>query len=60
MILKLGAEAVTVGALRNFADFTGKHRCWRLFKIKLRPATLLKRVFNTGVFCEICGHFKST
>ena len=31
------------GALRNFAKFTGKHLC-------LRPATLLKGVFGTGVF----------
>ena len=31
-----------IGALRNFAIFTGKHLCWSLFLIKLqasRPAT---------------------
>ena len=32
------------GALKNFANFTGKHLCWSLFLIKL-----LKRGFNTGV-----------
>ena len=47
MILKQGTEAVTKGVLRNFANFTEKHRYWSLFLIKLqaRPATLLKRVF---------------
>ena len=41
-----------IGALRNFAMFTGKHLCWRVFSIKLqtlRPATLFKRDFNTGL-----------
>ena len=39
--------------LKNFANFKGKHLCWSLFLIKLqasRPATLLKRDSNTGVF----------
>ena len=34
------------GVLRNFAKFTGKHLCQRLFFNKvagLRPATLLKK-----------------
>ena len=35
-VLKLGTEAVTEGALRNFAYFTGKHRCWSLFWIKMQ------------------------
>ena len=38
---------------KNFAIFTGKHLCWSLFLIKLqdfRPATLLERNSNTGVF----------
>ena len=42
-----------IGALKNFAYFTGKHPCWSFFLIKLqalRPATLLKRDSNTGVF----------
>ena len=42
-----------IGALKNFAIFTGKHLCWSLFLIKLRPAILLKRDFNTGVFRPI-------
>ena len=43
------------GALKNFANFTGKHLCWSLFSIKLqarRPATFLKRASNTGGFPE--------
>ena len=45
--------SVKKGALKNFANFTGKHLCWSLFSIKLqgrRPATFLKRDSNTGVF----------
>ena len=41
------------GVLKNFANFTGKQQCWNLFSIKLkalRPATLLTRDSNTGVF----------
>ena len=43
-------------ALKNFAIFTGNHLCWSLFLIKLkalRPATLLKRDSNAGVFLLI-------
>ena len=32
--------------LKNFTNFTGKHMCWSLFKIKLQgwgPSTLVKR-----------------
>ena len=39
--------------LKNFASFKEKHLCWSLFLIQLqtlRPATLSKRDFNTGVF----------
>ena len=39
--------------LKNFATFTGKHLCWRLFLINLqtwRPTSLLKRDSNTVVF----------
>ena len=44
--------------LKNFAIFTGKQLCWSLFVgvslspalLAFRPATLLKRDFNTGVF----------
>ena len=37
------------GVLRNFANFTGKHLYWSFFLLE-RPATLLKRDFNTYVF----------
>ena len=40
-------------ALKNVANFTGKHLCLGLFLIKLqgvRPATLLKRDSGTGLF----------
>ena len=42
-----------IGVLNNFTNFTGKYLCWSLLLIKLqvfRPATLLKRDSNTGVF----------
>ena len=45
--------SVKKGVLRNFAKFTGKHLCQRLFFDKvagLRPETLLKRVSGTSVF----------
>ena len=41
-------EAATIGVLRNFTKFTGKHLRQRLFFNKvagLRPATLLKKRF---------------
>ena len=41
------------GALKNFANMTGKHLCWSLFLIKMEawgPVTLLKRVSKTDVF----------
>ena len=41
------------GVLKNVANFTGKHLCWKLLLIKLQswgPATLVKRGSNTGVF----------
>ena len=41
------------GVLKNFTSFTGKQLCWNLFLINLevfRPAALLKRDSNTGVF----------
>ena len=42
-----------IGVLKNFVIFTGKRLCWSFFLTKLqalRPATLLKRDSNTGVF----------
>ena len=50
------ADALQIGALRNFAIFTGKHLCWILVLTKLqglRPATLFKRDFNADVFLWI-------
>ena len=32
----------------------------KISQVPWRPATLLKRDSNTGVFCEICEIFKST
>ena len=45
-----------IGVLKYFAKFTGKHLYWSLFFNKvagIRPATLLKRDSNTGVFLRI-------
>ena len=51
-----------IGVLKNFANFEEKHQCWFLFLIRscnfIRPATLLKRNSNTGVFLREI--FKST
>ena len=52
-----------IGAFKNFANFTGKHLCWSFVLLKfqtLRPATLLKSNYNTGISCAICGIFKNT
>ena len=51
------------GALRNFARFTGKHLCWRLFLIKLQAeiCNFVKKETLTLVFsCEFCEISKST
>ena len=48
------------GLLKNSAIFIQKHLYWSLFLIKLQawwPATLLKRVSNTGVFLRILWNF---
>ena len=48
--------SVKKGVLKKFAIFPGKHLCWSAFLRELhvrRPATLLKRVPNTGVFLLI-------
>ena len=53
-------EAAPGGVLKNFVIFTGKHLCWSLFLIKLqalRPAALLTRDSNTGVFLWILRNF---
>ena len=49
-----------IGVLINFAIFTGKHRRWTLFLIKLqffRPAILWKRDSSIGVFLWILWYF---
>ena len=46
-----------IGVLKNFANFTGKHRCWSLIQT---CNFLLKRDSNTGVFLwKICEIFKN-
>ena len=45
---------------KNFTTFTGKHLCWSLFSIELRPATLLKETPRKVLFCEYCEIFKNT
>ena len=49
-----------MGALKNFSNLTGKRLGWSLFLIKLkpwRPATLLNRDSNTGVFLSNLQNF---
>ena len=48
--------SIKKAVLKNFAIFTGKHLCWSLFLV--RPATLLKRDYNLGVFLWILWNFK--
>ena len=51
------------GALKNFANFTGKHLCQSFFLIKLqtqKPATLLKTDSSTGVFLMKFANFLRT
>ena len=43
MILKLGTEAVAEGVLKNFANFTGKHRCWSLSLKKVEGCYFVKK-----------------
>ena len=54
-------EVIYKAVLKNFAIFTGKHLFWSLFLIRFqpfRPATLLKRDSNTGVFPWNLRNFK--
>ena len=39
-----------IGALKNFAIFTGKGLCWSLLLINLQTYNFMKRDSNTGVF----------
>ena len=50
--------SIEKGVLRNFAKFTGKHRCSILFFN--RPATLLKRLWHRCFSCEFCENSKNT
>ena len=51
------------GALQKkllFKNFLRKHQCWSLLLIKIqayRPANLLKRDSNTGVFLTVIAKF---
>ena len=36
-IKNIGQMFFKIGVLKNFAIFTGKHPCWSLFLIKLKP-----------------------
>ena len=57
-----GAEAVTGGILKNFANFTGKQSAGVFFYevASLQPASFYKRDSNTSAFCEVCETFKNT
>ena len=47
---------------KNFANFAGKHLCWRLILIKLQflgPITFFKRTQTQMLSCEICEFFKN-
>ena len=53
--------SINKAVLKNFVIFIEKHLCWSLFLPKLqalRPATLLEKDSNTGVFLWIKGKFK--
>ena len=45
------------GALKNMANFIGKHQCW---SISWKPTTLLKRDSNRMFSLEIYEIFKNT
>ena len=50
------------GALKSFANFAGKNRCWSLFLMKFQfwgPATLLKKTPTLVISCKICKPFKN-
>ena len=52
--------SVKKGVLRNFAKFTGKHLCQRLFLIRPGHATLLKKSFWHRCFPVDCEKFLRT
>ena len=52
-----------INVLRNLPIFTGKNLRWSPFLINLkglRPATLFKREFNTGIFLWTLRNFTNT
>ena len=52
-----------MGILKNFAIFTGRHLCWRLFLTKLqawRPETLSESDSTTAIFMWIFAKFLRT
>ena len=54
--------SIKKAVLKNLAILIGKHLCWSLFLINLqayKPATLLQRDSNTGVFLWILKNFKN-
>ena len=55
-IVKLGSSRwqmfFKIGALKNFAIFTGKHLCWTLFLIKIGLAVHIAKISETAIFVE--------
>ena len=52
-------KGTKIGALKNFAIFTGKHLCWSLFLIKLQAfrARGLKASFRTALVAASASYF---
>ena len=48
-----------IGALKNFANFTGKHLCWSLFLVKFLT-NFIKDTPTQEFSCEIWKNFKNT
>ena len=52
-----------IGILKSFANFTGRHLCWRLFlkNLQTEGLQLHKKKTPTQVFsCEVCEIYKNT
>ena len=52
--------SVKNGVLRNFAIFTGKHLCWRLFLIKLQKRKVIKKKLQHRCFPVNIAKFLTT
>ena len=52
--------SVRKGVPRNFAKFTGKHLCQKLFISGPKVATLLKEALAQVFSCKFCDIFKNT